>query len=99
MITEVAKIEIYPEMAVEFEEAVAKAARFFRSAPGCRSFRLNRSVDTAGLYQLLVGWENVDAHMVDFRASAGFDGWRTLASAFFRTQPHVDHVELAVEGF
>ncbi|WP_313803877.1 antibiotic biosynthesis monooxygenase family protein [Sphingobium sp.] len=99
MITEVARIEIDPAKAAAFEEAVAQAAPHFRAAPGCRSFRLERSVDSPGHYQLVVGWDSVDAHMVDFRASAGFSVWRALASPFFRTPPHVDHVELAVEGF
>ncbi|QGP78075.1 antibiotic biosynthesis monooxygenase family protein [Sphingobium sp. CAP-1] len=99
MITEVARIEIDPANTAAFEQAVAEAAPHFRAAPGCRSFRLDRSVDSPGQYQLVVGWDSVDAHMVDFRASAGFAAWRALASPYFRTPPQVDHVEPAVEGF
>jgi quinol monooxygenase YgiN len=99
MITEVARIEIDPADAVAFEAAVGDAMRHFRVAPGCRSFRLDRSVDRPGHYQLVVDWDSVEAHMVDFRATDGFAAWRSLAGPFFRTPPQVDHVERALQGF
>lgn len=99
MITEMARIEIDPADSAAFEAAVAEAMPYFRAAPGCRHFRLNRSVDRPGHYQLVVDWDSVDAHMVDFRATEGFAAWRALAGPFFRTPPQVDHVERAIEGF
>lgn len=99
MITEIARIEIDPADAAAFEAAVAEAMPHFRAARGCRHFRLDRSVDRPGHYQLVVDWDSVDAHMVDFRATDGFAAWRALAGPFFRTPPQVDHVERAVAGF
>lgn len=99
MVRELARIEIDPAQSEAFEAAVAKAAAHFRGAPGCRSFRLDRSVDRPGHYLLVVGWDSVEAHMVDFRASPAFQEWRALAGPFFRQAPDVDHVETAVDGF
>lgn len=99
MITEIARIEIDSADAVAFEAAVAEAMPYFRAAHGCRSFRLDRSVDRAGQYQLVVDWDSVDAHMVDFRATQGFAAWRALAGPFFRAPPQVDHVEPVFQGF
>lgn len=99
MIRELARIEIDPADASAFEAAVAEAAQHFRAAAGCRSFRLDRSVDRPGHYLLVVGWDSVDAHMVDFRGSPGFQAWRALAGPFFKQPPEVDHVETTIEGF
>lgn len=99
MIKEIARIDIDPAQAAAFEAAVAQAAPHFRAAAGCRSFSLERAVDRPGLYLLVVGWDSVAAHMVDFRASDGFQAWRALAGPFFKATPDVFHVETAVDGF
>lgn len=99
MITELARIDIDPAETERFEAAVNEAMPLFRAAPGCRSFRLDRSVDRPGHYLLVVGWDSVDAHMVEFRASEGFNAWRALAGPFFRGTPDVYHVEQALAGF
>ena len=99
MVYEIADIEVAPESAADFESAVADAAQHFRKADGCQSFRLERSVDQPGKYRLVVGWDSVEAHMVDFRASDGFEKWRALAGPFFLRPPVVDHVEVALRSF
>lgn len=99
MIQEIARLSIDPADAAAFEAAVAQAVPHFHSAPGCRSFALERSVDRPGDYMLVVGWDSVDAHMVDFRGSDGFQAWRALVGPFFKSAPDVDHVEPAVQGF
>jgi quinol monooxygenase YgiN len=99
MIKEIARIDIDPAQAKDFEAAVAQAAPHFRAAAGCRNFALERAVDRPGHYLLVIGWESVAAHTVDFRASDGFQAWRTLAGPFFKTIPDVFHVETAIDGF
>ncbi len=92
MIHEIATITIDPSRAAEFEAAVAQARPHFETAKGFVSFALQRSIEIPERYHLVVGWESVDAHMVDFRASAGFQAWRALASPFFAATPSVEHV-------
>jgi quinol monooxygenase YgiN len=93
MIYEVARIEIDPDASADFEAAVSQALPLFRSAPGCLSCRLNRSLDHPGHYALIVGWESVEAHTVGFRSSPSFQKWRELAGPFFQRPPDVDHIE------
>lgn len=92
MIHEIATISIDPARAADFEAAVAAARPHFEAANGYLSFALQRSIETPERYILVVGWDSVDAHMVDFRASEGFQVWRTLASPFFTAPPSVEHV-------
>jgi len=46
-------------------------------------------IEQAGAYRLVVGWESVDAHTVDFRFQEG----RSLHGPFFVEMPVVVHVE------
>jgi len=96
MIHEIAILTIDPRHAGEFEAAVAKARPHFEAAKGFVSFVLKRSVEQPERYILEVGWESVEAHMVDFRQSSGFQQWRALASPFFIAPPSVEHVEQVI---
>lgn len=99
MVEEIARFQIDPDQATQFEEAVAEAIPHFRGAKGCHGLRLERSVDMPGAYILIVRWDSVDAHMVDFRGSPAFAAWRELVGSFFTATPQVDHVEQAIDGF
>ncbi len=91
MIHEIATITIDPEQAADFESAVDKARPYFEAAPGFVSFTLQKSIENAGRYLLIVGWDSVEAHMVDFRNSEGFQVWRGLVGGFFASPPAVEH--------
>lgn len=96
MIHEIATLTIDPARVEAFQEAVAAAYPFFAAAPGCRSFALERSIEHPERFFLVVGWDTVEAHMVGFRASEGFQRWRELASPFFVAPPSVEHVRTVV---
>ena len=91
MITEIAMLTIDPARATDFEAAVAQAAPQFRSAPGCRTMALERVIEDPGRYRLVVQWETLEAHTVDFRNSPNFTAWRALAGPFFTAPPVVEH--------
>jgi quinol monooxygenase YgiN len=99
MITEIAYLTIDPTRAAEFEAAVAKAAPEFRAAVGCHAMRLEHTIEDPAQYRLLVSWDSVEAHMVDFRNSPGFSRWRELAGPFFVEPPRVEHTELTSSYF
>ncbi len=92
MITEIATLTIDPANAATFEAAVAKAAPAFKSDPGCHGMALERVIETAGEYRLLVTWDSVEAHMA-FRKTPAFQTWRGLAGPFFVGTPSVVHSE------
>lgn len=99
MIHEIAEIEITAGAEAQFEAAVSEASAQFRQAKGCRSMKLERSIENPGRYRLVVGWDSVDDHMVTFRNSDGFQVWRQLASPFFASPPKVEHVECVLNAF
>ncbi|MGQ3673568.1 antibiotic biosynthesis monooxygenase family protein [Xanthobacter sp. TB0136] len=99
MIFEIAEIEVKPGAESALEAAVAQAAPLFRRAKGCLSFRLERTIERPQIYRLVVGWQTLEDHMVHFRESEDFQTWRGLAGPHFARPPHVEHVQVAVEGF
>jgi heme-degrading monooxygenase HmoA len=99
MVTEIAQLDIKPGMEAEFESGVQKAAPLFKRAKGCRSMELQRSIEKPARYRLLVGWETIENHTVDFRGSADFQEWRKLVGHCFAAPPDVEHVTQAVKGF
>ncbi|HEY2535073.1 MAG TPA: antibiotic biosynthesis monooxygenase family protein [Xanthobacteraceae bacterium] len=99
MITEIAQIEVKPGMESEFETAVTRAAEIFKRAAGCRGMELLRSIEKPARYRLLVNWETVENHTVDFRGSPDFQEWRKLVGDCFASPPEVEHVERVVRGF
>ena len=99
MILEIAQIVVKAGMEAEFEAGVAQAAPLFRRAKGCISMELVRSVEFPNRYRLLVGWETLENHTVDFRGSEDFQAWRGLVSHCFDGTPEVEHAAQAVKGF
>ncbi|RVU20182.1 antibiotic biosynthesis monooxygenase family protein [Methylobacterium oryzihabitans] len=99
MVLEIARIEVKPGQESAFEEGVAKAAELFRRAKGCRGMELQRSVENPSHYQLMVQWETLENHTVDFRGSEDFQAWRALVSEHFVAPPQVEHTVVAVKGF
>ena len=99
MIFEIAQIEIRPDTEQAFEAAVAEARPLFQASPGCLSLKLMRSIEHPLRYRLVVGWETIEAHMVDFRQSPAFESWRALVAPYFAVPPAVEHVEEVYSGF
>jgi heme-degrading monooxygenase HmoA len=93
MILEVAILHIKPEEMSRFEAVFPKAEAIFRSIPGYISHELQRCVETKGRYHLLIRWENIDAHMVNFRQSPKFQEFRGLVGGFFAQAPVAEHFE------
>lgn len=99
MITEIAQIDVKPGMESEFESGVKNAAPLFKRAKGCRGLRLQRSIEKPSRYRLLVDWETIEHHTVDFRNSADFQEWRNLVAHCFASPPEVEHVQEVLRGF
>lgn len=99
MIKEIAMLTIDPASAAAFEAAVAQAAPAFRSSPGCHGMRLERVIEDAARYRLIVQWETVEHHMVMFRNSENYKVWRGLAGPFFAAPPVVEHSQMVGSYF
>lgn len=74
-----------------FEAAFASAVRHIEASPGCRGATLRRCVETADRYLLLVAWDTLEAHTVEFRGSPAFTAWRAEVGDLFTAPPLVEH--------
>jgi len=99
MFLEIAQIDVKPGSEAAFEAGVDQAAPLFRRAKGCRGMRLHRSVEIPARYRLMVRWDTVENHTVDFRGSADFQEWRRLVGPHFAATPVVEHTEALLLGF
>jgi heme-degrading monooxygenase HmoA len=99
MIFEIARIEVKAGAEEEFEAAVAEGLNLFRRAKGCRSLRLERSIEIPSRYRLVIGWDTIENHMVDFRDSADFQTWRALVGHTLAALPTVEHTAVVLSGF
>jgi quinol monooxygenase YgiN len=92
MILEIAQIDIRPGMEGEFEARVSEAVPLLRRARGCISINLRRSIERPSRYRLLVEWETIENHIVDFQGSQDFKEWRRLLGPCFEQIPEVEHM-------
>jgi heme-degrading monooxygenase HmoA len=99
MFWEIAHIEVKPGTEAAFEAAVEKAVPLFKSARGCTGMQLHRGVEQPSRYRLVVDWQTVENHIVDFRGSQNFQEWRRMVGGFFASPPVVEHCHRVLTGF
>ncbi len=80
------------------EEAVAQAVPLFLGSKGCRSLRLQESVETPGHYRMTIVWETLDDHLVGFRTSDAFGRWRELVTPHLAEPPRVEHFTTCLDA-
>ncbi|PWF49334.1 antibiotic biosynthesis monooxygenase family protein [Massilia glaciei] len=99
MITEIAEILVKPGSKQQFEAGVTQAVPLFQRARGCRSMKLERGIENADAYRLVVEWDTLEDHEVHFRGSEDFQAWRALVGGFFAEPPRVSHTCNVLDGF
>ena len=93
MILEMAILNVKPGHEQDFESAIRQASAIIARMKGYGWHELQRSLETAGRYALLVEWETLDDHTVGFRGSAEYQEWRGLLHHFYDPFPTVEHFE------
>jgi heme-degrading monooxygenase HmoA len=99
MIYEFAVIVIKDGSKERFEAAVEQAVPLFKRVSGCKSMRLQRSIETPLRYLMVIGWATLEDHTVGFRNPADYQVWRNLVGEHFDGAPVVEHTEDAISGF
>ncbi|MBE0619893.1 MAG: antibiotic biosynthesis monooxygenase [Burkholderiales bacterium] len=95
MILEIADIHIKPGTQVEFEAAIEKGVRdVIPKATGFMGYKINKGVESPDRYVLMIYWQTLENHTVDFRQSPAFQAWRALVGPYFAAPPVVEHFEL-----
>jgi len=99
VILEVAILDVKPGVTTEFETAFKTASTIIASMPGYISHELQRCVETANRYILLVRWQKLEDHTVGFRQSPKYQEWRSLLHHFYDPFPTVEHYEIVLHNF
>jgi len=98
MILEIADITIQAGKNAEFDEAIERGVRqAIASAKGFKSFKIQKGIENPQRYLLMIEWETLDNHIVDFRNSPAFLEWRAIVSPFFAAPPAVEHFQLLTQ--
>ena len=99
MILELADIRIPPGKQAEFDAAIQRGIDTVASkAKGFRGFKVNRGVESPERYILMIYWDTLENHTVDFRGGPLFAQWRAIVGPFFAAPPVVEHFALVGES-
>ncbi|HEY1391761.1 MAG TPA: antibiotic biosynthesis monooxygenase family protein [Methylibium sp.] len=95
MILEVADIRIKPGQQAEFDRAIQHGIETVISkAAGFRGYKIKRGIESPERYLLMIWWDTLENHMVDFRESDAFGQWRAIVGPYFAHPPVVEHFTL-----
>ena len=89
MILEIALVDVTDTE--EFVSAYRRGRELVTTTPGFRSMRVVRGIESPNRIVLLVEWDTLEAHTVDFRASDRFSVWRAEIGPWFAEPPRVEH--------
>jgi len=99
MILELADIRIQPGKQAEFDAAIKKGVEtVIAKAKGFRGYKINKGIESPERYILMIFWETLENHTVDFRSSPAFQDWRALVGPFFAAPPAVEHYTLLAKS-
>lgn len=95
MILELADIRIQPGQQADFDIAIQRGIdQVISKAKGFNGYKINRGIESPERYVLMIFWETLENHTVDFRESAAFQEWRSIVGPYFASPPVVEHFNL-----
>lgn len=99
MILELADIRIHPGQQAAFEVAIQTGLNeVIVHAQGFRGFKVNKGIESPERYVLMIFWDTLENHTVDFRGSPAFTQWRSIVGPFFAVAPVVEHFDLLAKS-
>ncbi|MDZ8237097.1 MAG: antibiotic biosynthesis monooxygenase [Nostoc sp. ChiQUE01a] len=93
MILEAVILNVKPGSESDFEVNFKKASKIISSMKGYLSHELHRCIEVQDKYLLLVRWETLESHIVQFRGSAEYQEWKKLLHHFYEPFPTVEHFQ------
>ena len=95
MILEIADFRIPPGKNAEFDAAIKRGIETVVSqAKGFRAWMVHKGIESPERYVLMIQWDTLENHTVDFRGGPLFAEWRAIVGPYFASQPQVEHFEL-----
>ena len=99
MILEVAEFRIKPGTQADFDAAIKRGVEtVIAKAKGYRGYKVQKGIDSPERYLLMIHWDTVENHTVDFRQSVAFQEWRAFVSPYFAAPPVAEHFSLLTES-
>lgn len=89
MIIEHALLRVRSGETAAFEAAIVDARPLIAASPGFRGIEIRPDCQIAGLYLLLVEWDDIASHCDGFRQSDRYQKWRALLHHFYDPMPEV----------
>ena len=99
MILEVAEFRIKPGTQADFDAAIKRGVEtVIAKAKGYRGYKVHKGIESPERYLLMIHWDTVENHTVDFRQSPAFQEWRAFVSPYFAAPPVTEHFTLLAES-
>ena len=99
MILELADIRIKPGAQVAFDAAIQKDIdSVIANAKGFMGYRVNRGIESPQRSILMIFWQTLENHTVNFRLSPAFQERRAIVGPYFSGPPVVEHFTLLAES-
>ncbi len=99
MILELADVRIQPGQQAAFDAAIVRGVTtVIAQAKGYRGYKVNKGVESPERYLLMIFWDTLENHTVDFRGGPLFPQWRAIVGPFFATPPVVEHFTLLAKS-
>ncbi|WP_281612768.1 antibiotic biosynthesis monooxygenase [Flammeovirga sp. SubArs3] len=93
MILEVAILQVKQGEEKDFERDFKEAGQYISSIQGYHSHTLKKCLEVENKYILLVNWETLENHTVDFRQSDVYQQWKAKLHHYYDPFPTVEHYE------
>ena len=99
MILELADIRIHPGQQAAFDAAIQRGVETVISqAKGFKGYKVNKGMESPERYVLMIFWETLENHTIDFRGGPLFPQWRAIVGPFFAAPPVVEHFTLVAKS-
>lgn len=99
MILELADIRIQPGKQQEFDAAIQRGLdTVISKSKGFCGYKVNKGIESPERYILMIFWETLENHTVDFRQSPAFAEWRSIVGPYFAAPPVVEHFNLLTKS-
>ena len=99
MILELADIRIQPGKQQEFDAAIQRGLdTVISKSKGFKGYKVNKGIESPERYVLMIFWETLENHTVDFRQSEAFAEWRSIVGPYFAAAPVVEHFSLLTKS-
>lgn len=96
MILELADLYIHPGKQAEFEIALERGLdSVISKAKGFLGYQINKGIESPERYALLIYWQTIDNHIIDFRESPAFLEWRAIISPYLAQTSIVEHFNIS----